>query len=373
MRFVSLLRFAFVLGAFLGRGDNSRAYAESGSDSNRDVADKEFEDALSGLKINFNLDKTVRKSNKVKGIIGITKDNIRRDIMSSVYDGQVPRDVILECIRVIDIEVLDLLYSKETIGLIRKSRGVAYGTEIRGEYIPQFNKLVILNEFDGKHSMGLIIHECTHLYEQAHGIEYDEDSLVSCVSNLKKLGIEAAQCLDDVRKKGCDRVKDLAQHYQGRAFITSGDGIITEGGDRHDSTKPLTMAVGKLGDHEMRNDAVISFTPGLGGNVVVELDGTMKRGGNKILPASQEEESLFGMEEHLRNIPTLEVMSNIYSGAKFSSSDPLKELHAAIVERVPAPVIAEVCGDLELRPSSSTKKRGSTKSSEGKNSKGREL
>lgn len=46
-----------------------------------------------------------------------------------------------------------------------------------------------------------------------------------------------------------------------------------------------------------------------------------------------------------------------YPSPKFNNSEQLKEVHAALVQRVPFPLIDEFCEDLEIRPASVTKTR----------------
>ena len=364
MRLGNLIKFVTILGAVIGARSITRMQEESESNLNQNLADKEFEDALENLKINFKFDKTVKESKKIKRIISTTKSNIMRDIRSSVYDRQVPRGVMLKCIEEIDIEVLDLRYSKKTIEQIRESTGSNYGSGIRGEYDPEFKKLVILNEFDGKHSMGIIIHECTHLYQHANEIEYDKKRLSECISNLKKLGIKAAQCLDDVKRKDCDPIKDIAQNYKGRTFITKVNGFATvDGMEEYDPEERKILPIKQLGDYPLKKRAaVVSYTPGLSTHVAVELEGVTSKRGGDIKSVSKDEKLLFQMEEHLGNIPTVDKISSIYPSPKFNHSVRMKEVHAALVERVHFPLIDKFCEDLEIPPSSTTKTREPTNS-----------
>lgn len=378
MRLGYLIRFVAVLGAVIGVGSSPRIREKSGSDSNLDVADKEFEDALRGLEINFKLDETIKdkESRKIKKIINDAKSNIRQEIRSSVYDRQAPRDVMLKCIEEINIEVLDLRYSKKTIKKFNEITGSAYGFGTRGEYDPNLKKLIVLNEFDGKYNMGLIIHECTHFHQHANKIEYDEKRLAECIFNLKKLGVKAAQCLDDVAKKDCDPVRDLAQNYKGRTFVAKIDGFATQDGtEEYDLEERLILPVKQLTDYPLKKrDAVISYTPGLATHVSMKLEGVTSKKGGYVEAVSEEEKLLFQMEEHLGKIPTIDRISSIYPSPKFNHSMKMKEVHAAIVERVPFPLMDEFCEDLEIRPPNSTKTRepmsALKKTSKGKVSKG---
>jgi hypothetical protein len=328
--------------------------------------DDEFEARLESVEFEFDVDERMSKKAQSEGakkkMTAIVR-NVKNEFRKAASEGPKTKDLVSECLADAKIIILDKEYSAERIVWWQERLGTkSFG----GAFDPRTNRLALTSNFAGKYTLGTIVHECGHVREFLHGVTYDEALLDKCVTNLQKLGVAMIECLDGVKKIGCEEIKKQAAEWGSRKALELRDNfaadVVDENGgmlgvltiddkqreeDRFPKLKRTAAVVRVICDGE--KDPETSFC-------VQELDSTQNIKSGIRTTATKDQAAIFAAATDVTGIIPSKRIKKLYPTHRHP-----EERHATIVDHVPERVLDAVCPDGFVRKASANKASGGKK------------